>query len=156
MKHLNFIIRTLRSNSKLNAVNLFSMALGLAVTGIILSYVYQEFHFDSGNPDSGKIYRVIQKEGDNEEPYTFAPLAQTLKADMPGIKEAVRVCFFYGYLACSSGENKFNETSAIFADPGFFELFPFPLVRGNSKECLLAPNSIVLSGTAARKYFDHC
>ncbi|UCE07325.1 MAG: ABC transporter permease, partial [bacterium] len=59
-----------------------------------------------------------------------------------------------GYLACCSGENKFNETSAIFADPAFFDLFSFPLVTGNSKSCLTDPNSIVLSEKAALKYFN--
>jgi len=51
-------------------------------------------------------------------------------------------------------EKKFNETSAIFADPNFFDMMSFPLIEGNRKECLLAPNSIVLSETAALKYFD--
>lgn len=121
------------------------MALGLVAAGIILGYVYQEFHYDSANPNSENIYQV--------EPSGYAPMAQVLEADFPEVKEATRVSFFYGYLACSAGENKFNETSAIFADPDFFELFSFPFVKGNRKECLNEPNTIALSETAARKYF---
>lgn len=123
------------------------MALGLVAAGIILGYVYQEFHYDSANPNSENIYRV--------EPSGYAPMAQVLETDFPEVKEATRVSFFYGYLACSAGENKFNENSAIFADPNFFDLFSFPLVKGNKDECLNAPNTIALSETAALKYFGN-
>ena len=124
------------------------MGLGLATAGIILSDVYQEYHYDAGYKNSEHIFRIIGGAGD------YGPLAETLKSNLPEIKEAVRVGYFWGYLACTAGENKFNETSAIFADSTFFDLFSFPLIIGNSKTCLTAPNSVVLSENAARKYFN--
>ena len=145
MKQLVIIVRSLKRSSRLNIINLVSMALGLVAAGIILGYVYQEFHYDSANLYSENIYRV--------EPSGYAPMTQVLETDFPEVQEATRVGFFYGYLACSAGENKFNETSAIFADPNFFDLFSFPFVKGNRKECLNAPNTIVLSEAAAHKYF---
>nr|HPR33742.1 ABC transporter permease [Prolixibacteraceae bacterium] len=145
MKQLKIIVRSLKKNSILNVINLFSMALGLVAAGIILAYVYQEYHYDAGNAKSENIFRV--------EPSGYGPLAQTLKTNLPEIKETTRVSFFYGYLACSAGENKFNETCAIFADPTFFDLFSFPVVKGNKKECLNTSNSVALSETAAHKYF---
>ena len=147
MKKLLLIIRTIVKNRKLNAIVTLSMGLGLATAGIILSYVYQEYHYDAGYKNSEHVFRIDQSAGD------YGPLAETLKSNLPEIKEAVRVGYFWGYLACSAGENKFNETSALFADPTFFDLFSFPLVTGNSKSCLTAPNSVVLSENAALKYF---
>ncbi|MBT3382529.1 MAG: FtsX-like permease family protein [Prolixibacteraceae bacterium] len=131
------------------------MALGLAAAGVILSFVYQEFNYDSEHVNSETIFRIIQKDGDQQSPYTFAPLAEELKANFPEIENTVRVSFFYGYLACSTSENKFNETGAIFADPDFFNLFSFPLISGNSKDCLLSPNSVVISQKASKKYFGN-
>lgn len=148
MKKLLLIIRTIAKNRKLNAIVTLSMGLGLLTAGIILSYVYQEFHYDAGYKNSEHVFRIDQGAGD------YGPLAETLKSNLPEIKEAVRVGYFWGYLACSAGENKFNETSALFADPTFFDSFSFPLVTGNSKSCLTAPNSIVLSEKAALKYFN--
>lgn len=148
MKKLLLIIRTIIKNRKLNAIVTVSMGLGLATAGIILGYVYQEYHYDSGYKNSEHIFRIVGGAGD------YGPLAETLKSNLPEIKEAVRVGYFWGYLACSAGENKFNETSAIFADSAFFDLFSFPLVVGNSRTCLKAPNSVVLSENAAHKYFS--
>jgi putative ABC transport system permease protein len=129
------------------------MALGFAATGIILGYVYQEYNYDCETANADRIYRVIQKEGETYNPYTFEPLAQSLKSDYPEIEDAVRVSFFYGYLACSADEKNMNERSAIFTDAGFFDMFSFPLIKGNSNECLRLPNSVVLSEKAASKYF---
>ena len=129
------------------------MALGLVSAGIIVSYIYQEYHYDYENRNAERIYRVIQKEGESLNSVTFGPLAQSLKSNYPEIEDALRVSFFYGYLSCAAGENKTNERSAIFADPEFFDFFSFPLIRGKSSECLASPYSVVISQKAAKKYF---
>ncbi len=129
------------------------MALGLVSAGIIVSYIYQEYHYDYESPNSGRIFRVIQKEGESLNSVTFGPLAQSLKTNFPEIEEASRVSFFYGYLSCAAGENNSNERTAIFADPEFFDFFSFPLIKGKSSDCLASPYSVVISEKAARKYF---
>jgi putative ABC transport system permease protein len=153
MKKLIFTFRSLRKNLKLTLINVFCMALGLAAAGIILSFVYQEFNYDAEIVNSENIYRIIQSVGDQQGPTTFAPLAKELKSNFPEIKNSARVSFFYGYLACSTSESKFNEPGAIFADPEFFSMFSNPLISGNIKDCLLSSNSVVISQKAAKKYF---
>ena len=153
MKRVVIIYRSFKKNSRITLINVLGMALGLVSAGIILGHVYQEFNYDQENLNAKRVYRVIQKEGGNQQTYTYAPLAQSLKSSFPEIENTVRVSFFYGYLACSTAESKFNENSVIFADPGLFEMFSFPLVKGDRKECLNSPNSIVISEKAAEKYF---
>ena len=129
------------------------MALGLVSAGIIVSYIYQEYNYDCENVNSPRIFRAIQKDGENLNTVTFGPLAQSLEANYPEIEEAIRVSFFYGYLSCAAGENSANERFAIFADPQFFDFFSFPLIKGQSNKCLVSPNSVVISERAAKKYF---
>jgi len=131
------------------------MALGLVSAGIIASYIYQEYHYDYDSQNAERIYRVIQKEGENLNTVTFGPLAESLKANYPEIEDAIRVSFFYGYLSCAAGENSSNESSAIFADPDFFDFFSFPLIKGKSSGCLTSPYSLVISEKAAEKYFGN-
>jgi len=155
MKELIIIYRTFKRNANLTLIIVFCMALGLSTTGIILSYVYQEYNYDGENLNFARIHRVILKDGETLNPNTFGPLAKSLKSNYPEIEDAVRVSFFYGYLACSAGEIKINEESAIFADSGFFDLFSFPLIKGNSNECFRSPNSVVISDKAAKKYYGN-
>ena len=154
MRQLLLTWRFLRINLKLSLINLSCMAIGLVAVKIISGFVYQEFNYDSGVKKSDRIFRVIRKNGDMQDPYTHAPLALALRSEVPGIKDAVRVSFYFGYLACSAGENKFNEEMAIFADPGFFDLFSFSLIKGNSHDCLVSHNSVAISESAARRYFE--
>lgn len=155
MKKLKILFRSVKKNSNLTMIIVFCMALGFSATGIILGYVYQEYNYDAETLNARRIHRVIQKDAETLNPYTFAPLAQSLKSNYPEIEDEVRVSFFYGYLACSTNENKSNENSAIFADPGFFDMFSFPLLKGNSNECLRLPNSVVISEKASNKYFGN-
>jgi putative ABC transport system permease protein len=153
MKKLQFVFRAFKKNWKLTLISVFCMALGLASAGIILSYIYQEYNYDNDTFHAERIYRVIEKDGEKLNPYTFGPLAQSLKQDYPEIEDASRVSIYYGTLACSAGETKINENEVIFADSSFFDLFSFPLIKGNSKDCLRSPNSLVISEKAANKYF---
>ena len=59
MKKLLLIIRTIIKNGKLNAIVTLSMGLGLATAGIILSYVYQEYHYDAGYKNSEHVFRIV-------------------------------------------------------------------------------------------------
>ncbi len=146
-------LRIIRQNKGLSIINILGMAIGLAASGIILSFIHQEYHFDSSLKGSENIFRIIQKEGETENVYTYAPLAEALKEEFPEIKASTRLAFYYGFLACRAGENSYNERSAIFADPNFFKFFTFPLSHGNPDNCLPDRNSVAISERSAQKYF---
>ena len=153
MRKSIILFRFLRRNLIISLINILGMAIGLAASGLILTFVHQEYHFDSSLKSSEKICRIIEKDGETEDIYTFAPLAEALKDEFPEIEASIRLAFYYGFLACRAGENSYNERSAVFADPHFFDFFSFPLAQGDSENCLPDPNSVVISESAAHKYF---
>jgi putative ABC transport system permease protein len=52
-------------------------------------------------------------------------------------------------------DRAFMEKRFLAADLNFFEFFGVKLIEGNAKECLKGPEKIVLSATAAEKYFGY-
>jgi putative ABC transport system permease protein len=54
-----------------------------------------------------------------------------------------------------NGERKFFEMDGLYADSTFFKIFSFPLLEGDARTALVRPYSVVLTETAAKKYFDH-
>lgn len=50
-------------------------------------------------------------------------------------------------------EVAFKEDGIYFADPTFFSVFSFPLLKGNPATALLQTNAIVLSASMAKKHF---
>ena len=157
MKTLKIIFRGFRKNSTINLLNILSMAIGIAASVILLGYIYQELNYDSKLPNSNRIYRILMQNGYNEPSgaMSYGPLANELKSDFPEISDATRVAFYWGYFALTAGNKMFNENKTIFADPNFFNLFSFPLEKGDVSKCLSSPNSIVLSESTAQKYFGN-
>lgn len=155
MGTFKILIRGFKKNSRLNLLNISSMAIGIAAAIIVLSYVYQEFKYDSQFENYDRVFRILMQNDKNElsGAATYGLLAQSLKSNLPEVSDASRVSFYWGYLPLSADDKTFNETKTIFADPNFFTLFSFPLEKGDAAKCLSSPNSIVLSESAAKKYF---
>ena len=50
-------------------------------------------------------------------------------------------------------DRTFMEDDFYWADSGFFEIFSFPLLKGDPSRALAEPRSMVVSESTARKYF---
>ncbi len=134
---------------------MLSLALGFSIAIIIVSYVYQEYTYDNQLEHSDRIYRIFHEDRNtgNVHGNTYSPLAQSLVTVFPEIEDAVQTCYYYGYLPLSTNHARFNEKNTVFVNPGFFRFFSFEIIEGDRATCLESPNSIVLSKTAANKYF---
>ncbi|MEJ7588940.1 MAG: ABC transporter permease [Ferruginibacter sp.] len=125
---------------------------------MIYLYILNEFSYDSFHKKGENIHRVMRVGNLNGErseiPYLSAPYATALLNDFPGdIQQAVRVVPDNDLI--SYNNNAFNEKSIYLADSNFFQLFDFPLLKGNPATVLSEPGSIVLTASAAKKYFGN-
>src|SRR5581483_2957281 len=50
-------------------------------------------------------------------------------------------------------KHSFTEKHLLAVDSDFLQFFDYPLLEGDRKSCLNGPNSIVLTESAARRYF---
>ena len=77
------------------------------------------------------------------------PMGPALEEAYPQVERAVR--YSRQSVSVRAKRIAFRET-ASFADPGFFDLFSFPLSKG-SPEALENPASVIISSAMATKYF---
>jgi putative ABC transport system permease protein len=124
--------------------------------------VADEFSFDRFHEKKDRIYRaVITAEFDGQKskwgnvPNQVAPTAEQ---EIPEVEKAAR--FFhhdFGDLAFLSTEDeKFTEQRLFYADPELFSIFTFSFIKGDKATALTRPGTVVLSESAAKKYFgDH-
>jgi putative ABC transport system permease protein len=149
-------LRNLQKNKGFTLINVFGLALGLATFLLIVLYVVDELSYDRYNTNAGRIYRVNEdlKLGDNRVQYAAAmpPLAKVIKTDFPQVEDAVRIKAIYG-MHLKRGTELFTENNTAFADASLFKVFTLPMLYGNPATALQEPNSVVLSATAAKKYF---
>ncbi|HEY4875246.1 MAG TPA: FtsX-like permease family protein, partial [Puia sp.] len=86
---------------------------------------------------------------------TSAPIAVNVKRDFPEVEDAVRVTFDDGGYLVHKNDLVFQDKKIVLADSTLFNVFDFPLISGNKNTALKEPMSIVISQTAAKKYFGN-
>jgi len=154
--YLKTTLRALLKQKLFSLVNIFGLAVGLAVTLLILLYLQAELSYDNMYARGEQIYRVLRKSEVNEKGYligiTSGPYATALKNDLPeSIRDALRVLPNDGLVTYAN--HSFMEKKFFLADENFFKFFFFPLAQGDPASALANPNGVVLTAAIARKYF---
>ncbi len=86
---------------------------------------------------------------------TPSPLAAALVRDFPAFEKAVRIRQTGRDVDVHSGSKVFTESGGVAsADSTLFTVFTIPMIAGDPETALSAPNSVVLSATAAKRYFN--
>ncbi|WP_158826237.1 ABC transporter permease [Mucilaginibacter lacusdianchii] len=153
--YFKIAFRGLLKNKSFTLINILGLALGVTAFLLIVFYVVDELSYDRYNIKASRIYRVNEdlKLGDNKVQYAvcMAPLAQTLKSDYPEVENVVRFKRTSSHF--KKGTETFLEYDVLFADASVFDVFTLPLIYGDAHHALAKPNTVVLTKTAAKKYF---
>jgi putative ABC transport system permease protein len=155
--HLKTAWRNLLKNKFYSSINIAGLTAGLAVGILILLWVQDELSFDRFHQKANNIYKLENQVGTGASVQiwsnTVAPIALMGKEELPPIKEAARLTFDNYYATMLYKEKRMDIDRSLFADPSFFTLFNFPIVKGNAANPFPDNNSIVLTETIAKKYF---
>lgn len=136
-------------------INLFGLALGLTAGILIMVFVLDELSFDQFHVKRDRVYRVNTAffTGDAPEGAMDTngwPIGKILEKDYPEV-EAVLYARFSG-LHINQDDKRYRERS-FFASQEFFDIFSFPLLKGNPATALKEPYSVILSENLAAKLF---
>ena len=147
-------VRNLSKNKFFTVLNVIGLALGMSLSLLFIALLFFLNRFDDFHPHKERIYRVTSQVYDKQENprYASSPagLANNLN-DFSGVEKVVRIhSSLYGDAVY---REKKIRVEGYFADPGFFEIFNFPLVKGNKATAITNPNSIVISENEAKKIF---
>lgn len=154
--YLKLAYRNLFSPKGNSILNLLGLITGITAFILIVCWIQSELSFDTFHHDKENIYRVDFKlfEEDKLELYSAAAVPAVgpeLKRNFPEVKEYTRFNRVEGVI--SHQDVHFKETDIFYAEPSFFSMFTFPLVKGTADTSLLAVNTAVLSQSAAIRYF---
>lgn len=153
--YIKTAFRTLVKSKSYAIINIAGLAISLAASVLLLLWVSDELSYDRMHSKADRIYvaaAAIGKSKDQLWPVTSAPLAIFGKAEIPAIEEACRTSTFNNSILLEYQDKKFTEAS-VYVDQNFFKLFDFTLLEGNPAQPFPDNRSIVLSKTAAEKYF---
>lgn len=155
--YLKIAFRNLWKRKGFSAINITGLAIGLATCLLIMLFVLDELSYDRFNKKADRIYRVDGdiKFGGNHFILAVAPdpMGPTLKKDFPQVEQYVRFRSNGGFLVKKGNENV-QEDNVVYADSTLFDVFTLPMVDGNAAAALRQPNTVVITETVARKYFN--
>ncbi|RAV30635.1 ABC transporter permease [Sinomicrobium soli] len=153
--YFKIAFRNLWRHRSFAMLNIGGLAIGMTAGFLIFLYVSFELEYDDFHTKGNRIYRVITDVKTPTETMTVSntswAFAPHLEREFPEIESAVRINYLS--MLVQHGEKKYNEDQSFAADSAFFKIFDFKLLKGNKNTCLQAPFSLVLSETAAQKYF---
>ncbi len=156
--YLTVALRFMARQKGFSFINIAGLTLGIATALLILLYVDDELSFDRFHRDPETIYRIT-REGNIQgkrihSAYTGYPLAQGLVEHSPEVQSSVRLANWATH-PMRYEDRAFTEPNLLLADSNFFKFFNFTLVEGNAEEVLKGEGKIVITESAARRYFDY-
>jgi putative ABC transport system permease protein len=156
--YIKIALRNFRRNKVYSLINVAGFAAGMACCLLILVYIRHELSYDRYHKDGERICRIVQDIRTKTANRVFAPIspmvATTLKAEYPQVENAARVLTTSSRLVRRE-EKLFYEDRFMYADQELLDVLTIPFIRGNPREALTRPQTLVISERTALKYFGH-
>lgn len=155
--NLRIAFRHLRRHKLYSFISIIGLSIGIAAAFLIFLYVHFELSYDTFNAKADRIYRLVADVKTSSETlnsqFTSPPMGINIKADFPEVEDYVRLNT--ASLLLTEGNTKYQEDRCMFSDSSLFKIFDFKLIEGNPHTALADPFSIVLTESAAKKYFGN-
>ena len=139
-------------------INIAGLAIGIVCFLTLALFILDELSYDNYNKNADQIYRVIVKQNINGiesiNSKTPGPLGPTLLEQLPETVSYTRIGY-YGQYRLRYKDKVFNEGNIYAVDSSVFNVFTLSFIEGDPRTALVNPNTMVITETAAKKYFGN-
>lgn len=153
INYLKLALRSFKRHKFYTVINITGLSIGLAAVILTFLYVRYEFSYDRYHKDAAQIYRIVT------DTFTGTPyiLGEKIIEEFPGVADLVRVkdVTKWGSLVLETKGKKVLEKKLFAVDPAFFTVFSQRFIHGEPETALSHPASLVLTESAALRYFGH-
>lgn len=150
-------IRNLLRNKVFSFINVVGLSLGIACSLLIFLWIKDERAMDTFNSKGNRLYQVLVSDKDKNGALTYSYdntpglLADALKRQIPEISRTSTFISEEGLLFTVG--KKIGKEKGCDVGSNFFDMFSFPLLKGNRATALNSPDNIVISQKLADNYF---
>jgi putative ABC transport system permease protein len=154
----NYFIITLRNlvkNSTYSFINIAGLSIGIACSLLILLWVFDELSYDRFIPKADRLHQVwVNAKFDGRiNSWNSLPLPsyEGLKPENANIANTCATDWGGDHLL-TVGDTRIRKR-AFYASEEFLTMFEFPLLKGNAKQVLAEPYTIVITESTAKAMF---
>ncbi len=155
----NYLITSFRNfyrNLGYSSINVLGLAVGLTASILIFLWVLHERSVNRSFPQPHRLYQIVTNylysSGEVETTLSTPGILGTdMPVDFPEVEATARIDWGDEFLL------RHNDKSFLirgcWGDPAIFDLFGFPLVKGNSARPIPDLNGIAISERTAARFF---
>lgn len=162
-------LRNLQRYRLYTVINVMGITLGFSAAVVIYIVLSAETKFDAFHSNTSNTYRIVHHnhtaEGTQYWNTTAYPLAEALQQEYPQatITQAVGPVSAIITVQEETKKKRFTEDKVLYADKQFLSVFDFkeayphqePWLAGSPATAFDHPNAVVLTQTAANRYFSN-
>jgi len=154
--YLKIAWRNLRKNKLYSFINIIGLTIGIVSCLLIGVYIKHELSYDRFNQNADRIVRVTMEYNhggaSQQMSATGTKVGPQFKRMFPEITDYVRL--YKSSKIIKHNNLLFKEENFLYADPSFFKIFSFKLIKGSIADMLSSPDKIVITQSTAKKYFN--
>jgi putative ABC transport system permease protein len=154
--YLKIAIRNIRKHKGYAFINIAGLSIGMACCILIVAYIITELSYDKYNENADRIYRIAAEVNiggfTGTLAFTNAPVGPVLQKDYPEVLNSVRIRPVSKKFV-KFEDREFYEDGILYADNSIFDIFTFPMIKGDRETALVTAYSVVLTEDTAKKYF---
>lgn len=154
-------LRNMLRHKGFSLINILGLGIGMACTLLIYLFVQNELSYDRFHKDADRIHRVVKDFVNDDgslipDATSQAGLAPAMQRELPEIETTTRVFPPWGGTTIIEyADKKIAEPRLYRVDSSFFQVFNFPVLKGDATNPLRDINSIILTESSAKRYFGN-
>jgi len=153
--YIKIAIRNLKTHKLYSAINIGGLSIGMAVSFILLLFIYDEFTHDQFHVRKDRIFKLKynqpSEKGIETDDGVPKVLAEVIQKDIPEVERVIRTD--WGGKHILTVNDKILSKNGYFVDPAFLQTFSFKLLKGEVSSVFKDIESIVLTEKAAKTLF---
>lgn len=155
----NYVViawRNLTRRSFFSALNITGLAIAMAFSILIFLWIQDERSVDQFHQNGDRLFRVLQSQFYDDGKVTIsdqttALLVDALKQEMPEVEKAAMVSQLDRWTVGVG--DRLSKEQGCYASEDLFQMFTFPLLKGDPENILVSGDEIVISQKVALRYF---
>jgi putative ABC transport system permease protein len=157
LNYFKVAMRVMLRNKTYSAINVFGLTLGITGALLLFLWIGKEFTYDQFHADKDRIYKVWNRATDNGNiscwDVTPRILAPTLQEEFASVEGATSYTAWGDQLLFTVEEKRVLKSTGAYVDPDFLTMFSFPLLKGDARNTMKEPASILLTESLANELF---
>ncbi|MCL2651380.1 MAG: ABC transporter permease [Candidatus Azobacteroides sp.] len=157
--NLKIALRKLSRGGIYSIINIGGLTIGMAATILIMLWVYNQWSYDRFHEKEKLLYKVWcydETNGTSDKvPSIIGPTLLDEYAGFTNMTRYMEIEFPFmvneGNYATTSVED--SKATIATVDSTFLQMFSFPLLQGDKTTALNDPSSIVITESAAKRFF---